>query len=90
MESALRVQNKSILKALVKREFPKDFSYAERIVKRMGRKGIIVSRQTVYQTVAGNSYNAGIAWQVMVLIRGYRIYNARINRELMKLANTQN
>ncbi|MBO0950855.1 hypothetical protein [Fibrella forsythiae] len=87
METTIREQNKSLLKALVKNEFPKDFSYAERIVNRMRKKGLIITRQMVYQTVAGNSYNAQIAWHVMVLIRGYRIYNARINRELLKLAN---
>lgn len=85
MESAVRVQNKSILRDLVKKEFRKDFSYAERVVARLNKKGVTVSKQMVYQTVAGNSYNAHIAYTVAVLIRGYRIYNKSLNRVLNSL-----
>lgn len=81
MESSVRVQNKLILRELVK-EFPKDFSYAERVVARLEKKGIVVSRQMVYQTVAGNSYNGQIAYTVAVLFRGYRMQNQKLNRVL--------
>lgn len=84
METSIRVQNKSILRRLVK-EFPKDFSYAERVVARLEKKGTKVSRQMVYQTVAGNSYNGQIAYTVAVLVRAYRIHNRSLNRILTNL-----
>jgi hypothetical protein len=84
MQSEMKSRNKTLLRQLTE-DFPKDFSYADRVVKRLEKKHITVSRQMVYQTVSGNSYNQEIAWTIAVLYRGYRMQERKLNQALEAL-----